>query len=107
MSSERHIRHMKTLLLALALLLAAEPVLARNIIDWRCGDQWVSLEVNKSTNPPTYDIIFSRMKAGGTLRLRPRFVWYPSRGEGPAHVNGTAYLNGKECYDCGVEKCGE
>src|SRR5262249_9746306 len=51
MSSERHIRHMKTLLLALALLLAAEPVLARNIIDWRCGDQWVTLEENKSTNP--------------------------------------------------------
>jgi hypothetical protein len=48
----------------------ATPSHARNIIDWQCGDQPVSLEVDKSTDPATYDITFFEEEPAENRMLR-------------------------------------
>jgi hypothetical protein len=76
---------------AVVCLMLATPAHARNIINWQCGDQSVDLEVNKSTNPPTYDITFNRMKGGRTELRIGRFVWN--------YKSYAASLDGKKCRE--------
>ncbi len=64
---------------------------ARNVINWQCGNAKVTLEVNKSTTPYSYDVIFEELKGGKTaLVVAPgKFVW--------VFETQKATLNGRFC----------
>jgi hypothetical protein len=76
------------IVIALLTLIAAAPTQARNVIDWQCGNSRVRLEVDKETNPPSYDVTFEAVRPGKIVRTGT-FEWNTD--------TYVATVNGKPC----------
>jgi hypothetical protein len=82
---------MKRILFTAMLVALAAPANARNVIDWQCGDNRVSVSVNKITDPYSYDITFEAVDSGNVIRPPGVFEWNMD--------TDVATLNGERCNE--------
>jgi hypothetical protein len=87
---------MKQLTILIIFVVGIAPASARPVVGWQCGEVDVELSVNKSTEPFSYNVSFTKtdlqFKGGLT------FKWYPLK-KCKDFKNGCAYLNGKLCQE--------
>jgi len=92
---------MKLPIILAALLTAATPASARNIVDWQCGEIEASLTVT-AAHKTSLDYLYYSIDLSG-FRNPPnlRFKWIadPRCERGEDCTNGKAYLNGKPCKE--------